>query len=293
MALQDDFIKFLQFEKRYSAHTLVAYSTDLVQFIHFMNNSNGDFEFKNVTSKHVRSWIISLMEEGVSARSINRKIATLKSFYKYLMTQEIVDSSPAQLVTTPKVGKKLPSFVQKENLDQLLDLDFFGHNFEGARDKLIVSLLYGTGVRLAELKNLQLKNVDLSGHTIKVLGKRNKERIIPYPKSIDQVLEEYFKLRNEITRKEEFLILTSDGEQVYDKLIYRVVKKHLAMVTTITKKSPHVLRHSFATHLLNNGADLNAVKELLGHSNLSATQVYTHTTFEKLKQIYKQAHPRA
>lgn len=293
MALQEDFIKYLQFEKRYSSHTVVAYHTDLVQFIQFMNKSNGDFEFKKVTSKQVRLWIISLMENGISARSINRKIATLKSFYKFLMRQDIVDVSPVQLVTMPKVGKKLPSFVQKENLDQLLDFDFFGHDFEGSRDKIIISLLYGTGVRLAELKNLKCHNIDLAGHTIKVLGKRNKERIIPYPKSIDSPLNDYFKFREEVVTKSDFLLLTSGGIQVYDKLIYRVVKKHLAMVTTISKKSPHVLRHSFATHLLNNGADLNAVKELLGHSNLSATQVYTHTTFEKLKEIYKQAHPRA
>jgi integrase/recombinase XerC len=293
MALQDDFIKYIQFEKRYSDHTLVAYHTDLVQFIQYMNKSNGDFDFKSVTSKHVRSWIISLMEEGVSTRSINRKIATLRSFYKFLMRQEIVDMSPVQLITTPKVGKKLPAFVQKENLDQLLDNDFFGHDFEGARDKIIVSLLYGAGIRLAELKNLKCKNIDMPGHTIKVLGKGNKERIIPYPKSIDQPLMEYLKFREEKIGGGEFLILTSDGEKAYDKLIYRVVKKNLAMVTTLSKKSPHVLRHSFATHLLNNGADLNAVKELLGHSNLSATQVYTHTTFEKLKEIYKQAHPRA
>jgi integrase/recombinase XerC len=293
MALQDDFIKYIQFEKRYSDHTLVAYRTDLVQFIQFLNKSNGDFDFKSVTSKQVRSWIICLMEKGVSTRSINRKIATLRSFYKFLMRQEIVDISPVQLITTPKVGKKLPAFVQKENLDQLLDNDLFGHDFEGTRDKIIVSLLYGAGIRLAELKNLKYKNIDLPGHTIKVLGKRNKERIIPYPKSIDQPLREYLKLREEIIGSGEFLILTSDGEKAYDKLIYRVVKKNLAMVTTLSKKSPHVLRHSFATHLLNNGADLNAVKELLGHSNLSATQVYTHTTFEKLKEIYKQAHPRA
>lgn len=292
MALQEEFIKYLQFEKRYSAHTIVAYNTDLVQFIQFMNKSNEGFEFKKVTSKHVRNWIISLMEDGVSARSINRKIATLKSFYKFLMRQDIVEMSPVQLVASPKVGKKLPSFVQKENLDQLLDHDFFGHDFEGARDKIIISLLYGTGIRLAELKNLKIRNIDSTGHTIKVLGKRNKERIIPYPKSIDPPLKDYFKYRDEIMSGNEFLLLTSDGEQAYDKLIYRVVKKHLAMVTTISKKSPHVLRHSFATHLLNNGADLNAVKELLGHSNLSATQVYTHTTFEKLKEIYKQAHPR-
>jgi integrase/recombinase XerC len=293
MALQDDFIKYLQFEKRFSGHTLVAYHADLVQFIQFMNNSSGDFDFKRVTSRQIRSWIIYLMDKGVSPRSINRKIATLKSFYKFLMRQEIVSMSPVQLVTTPKVAKKLPVFVQKENLDQLLDLDFFEHDFEGVRDKIIISLLYGTGVRLAELKNLKCQNIDIAGHTIKVLGKGNKERIIPYPKSIDQPLNEYFKLKDEIFKGTDSFLLTDEGEQVYDKLIYRVVKKYLAMVTTISKKSPHVLRHSFATHLLNNGADLNAVKELLGHSNLSATQVYTHTTFEKLKEIYKQAHPRA
>ena len=293
MALQDDFIKYLQFEKRYSEHTLVAYHTDLVQFIQYLDKSDGDFDVKKVTSKHIRSWIISLMEEKVSARSINRKIATLRSFYKFLMHQGIVDKSPVQLVTTPKVGKKLPAFVQKENLDQLLDHEFFGKDFEGARDKVIISLLYGAGVRLAELKNLKCKNIDLPEHTIKVLGKGNKERIIPYPYSIDQPLIEYFKLREEVSTENVFLLLTPNGEQVYDKLIYRVVNKYLSMVTTISKKSPHVLRHSFATHLLNNGADLNAVKELLGHANLSATQIYTHTTFEKLKEIYKQAHPRA
>jgi integrase/recombinase XerC len=233
------------------------------------------------------------MEAGVSSRSISRKIATLRSFYKFLMKQELIETSPVQLVTIPKVGKKLPTFVQKENLDQLLDLDMFGHDFEGMRDKVIISLLYGTGIRLAELKNMKPRDVDLIECTVKVLGKRNKERIVPYPRSMNGILSEYFKLRVEIAGNNQYLFLTSVGEQVYDKLIYRVVKKHLGMVTTMSKKSPHVLRHSFATHLLNNGADLNAVKELLGHSNLSATQVYTHTTFEKLKAIYNQAHPRA
>jgi integrase/recombinase XerC len=293
MALQDDFIKYLQFEKRYSGHTIVAYKTDLGQFIHFMKESVGDFDFIKVLPLDIRSWIILLMETGVSTRSINRKIATLKSFYKFLMRQELIDKSPVQLVTIPKVGKKLPTFVQKENLDQLLDLDMFSHDFEGARDKVIVSLLYGTGIRLAELKNLEISNIDLAEFTIKVLGKRNKERIVPYPKPINSVLNDYFEFKGNITGKNQYLLVTSNGEQVYDKLIYRVVNKYLGMVTTISKRSPHVLRHSFATHLLNNGADLNAVKELLGHSNLSATQVYTHTTFEKLKEIYNQAHPRA
>lgn len=293
MLLSDNFLKYLQYEKRYSDHTLVAYKTDLGQFIQFMNESVGDFEFKNVTLKQIRSWVVSLMENDISARSVNRKITTLKSFYKYLMREGFVETNPAQLVTKPKVGKKLPVFIQEENLNQLLDLGLFSADFEGTRDKLIVSLLYGAGIRLAELKNLGMHNFNTKEHTIKVLGKRNKERIVPYPKSIDQVFLEYLKFRDEFSGINSFLFITSKGEQVYDKLIYRVVKKNLSLVTTVSKKSPHVLRHSFATHLLNHGADLNAVKELLGHSNLSATQVYTHTTFERLKQIYKQAHPRS
>ncbi|MDA3930778.1 MAG: tyrosine-type recombinase/integrase [Prolixibacteraceae bacterium] len=293
MLLSENFIKYLQFEKRYSNHTLVAYKTDLGQFILFMNESVGDFDFREVTSKQIRLWVVSLMDNNVSSRSVIRKITTLKSFYKYLMRQGIAETNPAQLVTTPKVGKKLPTFVQEDNLNQLLDFGFFPTDFEGVRDKLIVATLYGTGIRLAELKNLTISNVNTSEHTIKVLGKRNKERLIPYPVGIDAVLEEYLKFRSEFSGNNRFLFLTSKGKQVYDKLIYRVVKKYLTIVTTVSKKSPHVLRHSYATHLLNNGADLNAVKELLGHSNLSATQVYTHTTFEKLKEIYKQAHPRS
>jgi integrase/recombinase XerC len=292
MLLSENFIKYLQFEKRYSNHTLVAYKTDLGQFILFMNESVGDFDFREVTSKQIRLWVVSLMDNNVSSRSVIRKITTLKSFYKYLMRQGIAETNPAQLVT-PKVGKKLPTFVQEDNLNQLLDFGFFPTDFEGVRDKLIVATLYGTGIRLAELKNLTISNVNTSEHTIKVLGKRNKERLIPYPVGIDAVLEEYLKFRSEFSGNNRFLFLTSKGKQVYDKLIYRVVKKYLTIVTTVSKKSPHVLRHSYATHLLNNGADLNAVKELLGHSNLSATQVYTHTTFEKLKEIYKQAHPRS
>ncbi len=292
MSLQLEFIKYLQYEKRYSAHTLVAYKSDLDQFIRFMDKEIGDFEFNKVTTKQVRSWVVSLMNEGINPKSINRKLATVKSFYKYLMRQGYAESSPAHLVTAPKIAKKLPTFVQEENLNNLLDLGLFPDTFEGLRDKTIISLLYGTGIRLAELKGLTLANINFTEHTIRVLGKRNKERIIPYPRSIEQPLREYLQLREKFNGKNEFLLLTSKGNQVYDKLIYRVVKKHLEMVTTVSKKSPHVLRHSFATHLLNHGADLNAVKELLGHSNLSATQIYTHTTFQKLKEIYKQAHPR-
>jgi integrase/recombinase XerC len=293
MLIAEDFYKYLQYEKRYSAHTLVAYKTDLGQFIQFMDELVGDFNCKDVTRKHIRSWVVSLMDSGVSPRSVNRKVTTLKSYFRFLMREGKVEANPAQLVTVLKTPKKLPVFVQEKNLNILLDTGLFPADFEGTRDKLIVSLLYGTGIRLAELKNLLTQNVDLHECTVKVLGKRNKERIVPYPKSINRVFEEYLIYREEYGKETKFLFLTYNGEQVYDKLIYRVVKKYLTMVTTISKRSPHTLRHSFATHMLNNGADLNAVKELLGHSNLSATQIYTHTTFEKLKQIYKQAHPRS
>jgi integrase/recombinase XerC len=293
MLPSEKFFKYLQYEKRYSAHTLIAYKTDLGQFIQFMNEMIGDFTYKQITRKHIRAWVVSLMDSGVSARSVNRKVTTLKSFFKFLMREGDIEANPAQLVTVLKTPKKLPTFVQEKNLDILLDTGMFPSDFEGKRDKLIISLLYGTGVRLAELKNLYINNLNQTEFTIKVLGKRNKERIVPYPKSINRTIDEYMVLRNEIGENCQFLFITSKGDQVYDKLIYRVVNKYLNMVTTINKKSPHVLRHSFATHMLNNGADLNAVKELLGHANLSATQVYTHTTFEKLKQIYKQAHPRS
>ncbi|MGF7139625.1 tyrosine-type recombinase/integrase [Roseimarinus sediminis] len=293
MSITEEFLKYLQYEKRYSNHTVVAYRTDLGQFVLYMNEVIGDFKFNEVTSKQVRSWVVDLMGSGVSARSVNRKLTALKSFYKYLMREGKATTNPAQLVTTPKSGKKLPVFVQEDNLNQLLDLGMFPNDFEGTRDQLIVSMLYGTGIRLAELKQLLIRNVDSGQFIIKVLGKRNKERIIPYPKSLNGPLHNYLKFRGEIDGLSDFLFLTSKGEQVYDKLIYRVVKKYLSLVTTVSKRSPHVLRHSFATHLLNHGADLNAVKELLGHSNLSATQIYTHTTFSKLQQIYKQAHPRS
>ncbi|MDA3816896.1 MAG: tyrosine recombinase XerC [Prolixibacteraceae bacterium] len=293
MLLVADYIKYLQYEKRCSKHTLVAYKKDLDQFIQYMNDVVGDFNVKKVTSKHIRGWVMSLMDEGINPRSVGRKISTLKSFFRYLMREDVVTNNPAQLVNTPKVAKKLPFYVREASLNQLLDLGVFPNDFTGVRDKLIISMLYGTGIRLAELKTLTVNHVDLNAYLIKVEGKRQKERIIPFPKEVKSHIEEYVKLRTEINDECEFLFLTSKGKPVYDKLIYRVVNKYLSMVTTIKKKSPHVLRHSFATHLLNNGADLNAVKELLGHANLSATQIYTHTTFEKLKQVYKQAHPRS
>jgi integrase/recombinase XerC len=253
----------------------------------------GEFNVKKVDAKLVRSWIVLLMENELSARSVNRKITTIKSFFKYLMKEQIVESNPATYLALPKIRKKLPNFVEENNLQHLLDDGFFENDFIGIRDKLVITLLYGTGIRLAELLLLKDSDFDKKMCFIKVLGKRKKERIIPYPASINSLLELYINVRNTtVGFKTEKLLVTEDGKPAYEKLIYRVVTNNLAKVTLLEKKSPHVLRHTYATHLLNKGADLNAVKELLGHSSLAATQIYTHTTFERLHDIYKQAHPR-
>lgn len=293
MRYQESFIDYLRYEKRYSPHTVTAYKNDLDQFVQFCTERVGDFHVKNVDAKLIRSWVVELMGQKLSERSVNRKVSTIKSFYKFLMKENVIDNNPAVLLPLPKIRKKLPFFVEENNLQHLLDDGFFSEDFVGIRDKLIITLLYGTGIRLSELLKLKELDVNQRESTIKVLGKRNKERVIPYPVSINKILNLYVNVKNEtIGSKTERLLVTESGKPAYEKLIYRVVKEYLAKVTLLEKKSPHVLRHTYATHLLNKGADLNAVKELLGHSNLAATQVYTHTTFERLHQIYKQAHPR-
>ncbi|MBW6533797.1 MAG: tyrosine-type recombinase/integrase [Mariniphaga sp.] len=293
MNYQESFVNYLKYEKRNSSHTVIAYKKDLDQFVLFCTEMVGEFNIKRVDAKLVRNWIVTLMEQKYTPRSVSRKISTVKAFYRFLMKNEIVENNPATNIPVPKIRKKLPNFVEENNMHHLLDDGYFSDDFKGIRDKLIITLLYGTGIRLAELLNLKDRDFDTKGYLIKVLGKRQKERIIPYPRSINQLLQQYLEIRNrEIGNSWEALLVTDKGRPVYEKLIYRVVNKYLEMVTSLEKKSPHVLRHSYATHLLNKGADLNAVKELLGHSNLSATQVYTHTTFEKLHSIYKQAHPR-
>jgi len=293
MSYQESFISYLKYEKRYSPHTVVAYQKDLDQFVTYSTEMIGEFNINKVDTKLVRSWVVRLMEQQLSPRSVNRKVTTVKAFFKFLMKENVVQKNPAVNLPLPKIRKKLPSFVDEINLNRLLDDGFFTDDFKGIRDKLIVALLYGTGIRLAELLTLKDADINTNEFLIKVLGKRQKERVIPYPRSLNGLLFQYKEARNaEIGFKPERLLVTEKGKPVYEKLIYRVVKNNLAKVTSLEKKSPHVLRHSYATHLLNKGADLNAVKELLGHSNLAATQVYTHTTFEKLHDIYKQAHPR-
>ena len=293
MSYQESFINYLKYEKRFSPHTVTAYNNDLDQFVKYCTKVVGDFVVKGVDSRLVRAWVVTLMENNIAPRSVGRKITTLKSFYKYLMKEQIVESNPAVNIPLPKVRKKIPEFVEENSLNHLLDNGLFDNTFNGIRDKFIVALFYGTGMRLAELRSLKDKDLDTVNFLIRVMGKRQKERIIPYPREINKLLEQYVIARDkEFGGRTEFLLVTEKGKQVYEKLVYRVVNNNLAKVTVLEKKSPHVLRHSYATHLLNKGADLNAVKELLGHSNLAATQVYTHTTFEKLRDSYKQAHPR-
>jgi integrase/recombinase XerC len=293
MIYKDSFLKYIQYEKRYSNYTLISYKNDLTQYFDFCENNIENFCPGEKDYKIIRNWIVDLIETDISSKSVTRKISTLKSFYKYLLKEGILKTNPLDKIISPKVNKKLPFFVEEKQMNRLLDDIEFSDNFEGVRNRLIIEILYSTGIRLSELKNLKLSDIDFNNLTIKVLGKRNKERIIPFKNNLKVSFEKYLIIRGQLNSKNNFLLLTERGKQVYEKLIYRVVNKYLNLVSTIEKKSPHVIRHTFATHMLNNGADLNAIKELLGHSNLAATQIYTHNTFEKLKKVYKQAHPRA
>ncbi len=288
------FYKYLEYERRYSQYTIVTYKCDLSQFCSFLESEN-IICWDNVSSKTIRKWMVILLNDGKVPVTIHRKISTLKSFFRYLMHEQILEFNPADGVVVPKKPKRLPVFVKENEMDELLDVVPFGNDFDGIRNKFIISLLYATGMRLSEMVKLSLHNIDMGQGVIKVLGKRNKERLIPYYTELKNDIAKYLSARNETfpNADTDILILTSKGKPVYPKLIYRVVNSHLALVSTIKKKSPHVIRHTFATALLNHGADLNAIKELLGHANLSATEIYTHNSFEKLNSIYKQAHPRA
>ena len=287
------FIEHLRYEKRYSKHSLIAYEGDLRQWATFLKEQYEVVQLSEVNSSMIRSWLVARMEEGLEARSINRKITALKSFYKYAIRSNWVTVNPMGKISSPKVAKRLPVYVEAEKLDLLLDHAIFEDSFNGRRDHLILELFYGTGMRLSELLGLAVEDVNLRSLQLKVTGKRNKQRIIPIFPSLAVQIEKYLLERNAIQTSHSTLLVMEDGKALYPVLVYRVVNKHLSLVSTQQKRSPHVLRHSFATEMLNKGADLNAIKEILGHANLSATQVYTHNTIEKLKLAYKQAHPRA
>tara|TARA_Y100001968_G_C19420534_1_gene751517 strand:- start:463 stop:1350 length:888 start_codon:yes stop_codon:yes gene_type:complete len=286
----NQFIHYLKVEKRYSENTLLAYQKDINQFSSFIEQQY-ELLFSFVKHIHIRSYIVELMNSNISNRSVCRKISSIKSLYKFLKKNNIVGQSPLANVQLPKVSKRLPSFVKQKEILLLGDRSFFPDDFFGFRDYLMIRLFYQTGMRLSELTNL--KDSDINSDSIKVLGKRNKERLIPISLEFSKLIEQYkiFK-NNEFEKVNEYLIVSDSGNKVYEKFVYRKVNYYIGIVSSIDKKSPHILRHTFATHMLNNGADLNAIKEILGHENLSATQVYTHNSFEKLKNIHEQAHPR-
>jgi integrase/recombinase XerC len=288
--LKNKFIKYLSAEKRFSEHTITSYSTDLDQFSIFLSEeyqiSN---EVSEISFQIVRSWIASLLEKGVTPRSVNRKISTLKTYFKFLIRENVILESPMLKIVAPKSKKRLPVFIEENQIENLLNEVEFDEGFIGERDKLIIELFYVTGIRLSELINIKIFDINFSNSLIKVLGKRNKERLIPLSINIVNELQTFVKKHN----LNNYLFTNLGGTKVYTKLVYRVVKKYIGKISSVNKKSPHILRHTFATHMLNNGADINAIKELLGHANLSATQVYMHNTIEKLKTVYKQAHPRA
>ena len=285
----EKFIAYLQFEKRYSAHTVKAYERDLNDFLEY-SELNSLQEFSDLSSAYVRSWIVHLIENGLKNRSVNRKLASLRSLYKWMLKEQIVLKSPMAKVNGPKSEKKLPQFVKESELKIENLKGLFTDDFEGRRDALMFEIFYQTGIRLSELINLKLK--DIQQGQLKVLGKRNKERIIPISNVLHKQIQEYLELRSEISSETPELLLLKSGNKLYPAFAYRKINLYLGKVTTLDKKSPHVLRHTFATHMLNRGTGLETLKDLLGHANLSATQIYTHNSFAKLNSIYSQAHPR-
>jgi integrase/recombinase XerC len=289
------FVDYLKFEKRYSQHTIVAYQDDLAAFFTFLKFQFETSDCAAVTSGFVRSWLAQMKEEGMSSKSLNRKISALKSFFKYCLRQQIIQQSPMTVIVSPKVSKRLPEFVQQDDMLALLNCEAFDEGFKGSTDQLLIRLLYATGMRRSEIANLKESQVNTHRKELRVLGKGNKERLIPMSADLLQAIAAYIAEKRKLFGQSlvEQLLVTVKGQALYPEYIYKTVKRYLSVATTLNKKSPHILRHSFATHLTNNGAELKAVKELLGHSSLAATQVYTHNTIEKLKQAFAKAHPKA
>lgn len=293
--LLQSFYNYLQFEKRYSQHTLISYKTDLEQFFTYLTTAYGAPELSTLKYALIRSWLAEQKNEGLSARSINRKISALKSFFKYQLKTGVITATPMTTVITPKNGKRLPEFVQEKEMADLFQYMSFPDDWRGKTDRLVLELFYHSGIRLSELVNLKESQIDGGRNHIKILGKGNKERIVPAAAALTKAIAQYMAdKRKELANPDLiYLFVLPTGKKLYSKYVYLSVKQYLGQVTTLNKKSPHILRHSFATHLTNNGANINAVKELLGHSSLAATQVYTHNSIEKLKEAYKKAHPKA
>ena len=288
------YLDHLKYQKRYSRHTIVSYETDLVTFSNYLQLQFEESDVQEVTPAFVKSWLASLKVNDISSKTINRKISSLKSFFKYLLREKVVLVSPMVTILSQKVSKRLPQYVEKKDMDTLFKDVEFSADWAGKTSKMALELLYNTGMRQAELIGLKENNIDISNSTIKVLGKGSKERVIPISNELIRLIKEYLSDKKTVHHNaDNNLLVNRNGKKLYPKYLYLLVNKYLGYVTTIDKKSPHILRHTFATHLTNNGADLNAVKELLGHSSLSSTQIYTHNTIEKLKDIHKKAHPKA
>lgn len=294
MWLTDSFLDYLQYERNYSEETIKSYREDLRQFEEFARGEIGDSAPSEVKAELVREWIVSLMDRGYTSTSINRKLSSLRSFYKFLLRKGEVAVNPLQKITGPKNKKPLPAFLRESDMDRLLDEVDFGEGFKGCRDHMIIEMFYATGVRLSELIGLDNKDVDFSSSLIKVTGKRNKQRLIPFGEELKIAMTEYVDVRNEaVPVRTDAFFVRENGERLSRSIVENLVKRNLSKVVTLKKRSPHVLRHTFATTMLNHDAELGAIKELLGHESLATTEVYTHTTFEELKKVYNQAHPRA
>ena len=287
------FIKYLKFEKRLSENTVVSYETDLDQFLSFYKEYSNSQKIEKVDKRTIRSWIVKLSISNLSAKSINRKIASLKSFFKFLVKRDLIKKNPSSHINSLKTGQKIPSFIKERDINFLFKNIYIKEDFTGQRDLLILELLYGTGIRISELINIKISDINFTKKEIKVIGKRNKERIIPLHNNAIYQTKKYLKLAEKEGYKNQYLLFTKKGEKIYPMLINRIVKKHLSKLIKSKKYNPHLLRHTFATHILNKGGDLNSIKDLLGHSSLAATQVYTHNSIEKLKETFNSSHPRA
>lgn len=292
------FFDYLRFERRYSPHTVLSYQTDLRQFAEFLLKTYELADLTQADHTLIRSWVVELMQKQQDPRTVNRKIATLRSYYKYLLRTGVIEKNPMLRITSPKAAKKLPDFVAEDSLNGLLNSFEFPDTFAGVRDQLVLELLYGTGIRLSELIGIQADDLSLPGKTVRVTGKGNKQRIVPLNPTLLLVLNRYIEVKQREfgpqSNASPALLVTDKGEPLYEKFVYRTVKHYLSQITTASgQQHPHVLRHSFATHLLGKGADLNAIKELLGHASLAATQVYTHLSIDKLKSVFEKAHPKA
>jgi integrase/recombinase XerC len=291
----ESFLNYLRYERNCSAHTVEAYGRDLLQFAVYINvhTENESFDPRLIDLDQVRNWLVSMLNEGITASSVNRKLSALKSYFKYLLKQDVVSENPLSLITGPKKKSVLPSFLRDKEISQLLDSDDFKDDFKGIRDRLLLELLYETGIRRSELTGIKHADVDLDIMQLKVTGKRNKQRLIPFAARLRDMLAAYLETKRKlVTNDSGWLFVRQNGNPLSPKIVYYIVKKRLAAISTTGKRSPHVLRHTFATSMLNDGAELNAVKELLGHSSLASTSIYTHITFEELKKVYH-AHPRA